>query len=584
MSLINFKSNENSKECINQKFLKIAGKEPNYSVDTETKTVDICCSPATKIGKSKDANIIVVLHGEIYYSCLDQASYLADKFAKYGDRFANEIHGSFAILLIDKVKDSVFLITDRINSRRVFYSQYQNSYCLSSHFSHQPWDTFPLDPTGIAWYLSNHSVRCNRTLFKGISIFERASIHQLSREEIKSEVYWNLKINLDHSKKSKKQLEIELSELLIQSVKRRLYDNSTPVLSLSAGYDSTTILGIFAYELQLSQVSCFAFDRGIPQPGSDAYQASLMAEKVGYSFELVESYTGNFIDFIVNNAQQSVGNELCSPCSEPDAWQTLRTKFSSTEHPAFFFGDECIGMGESYTLSDVFDLLASLQVFSFDRLSLLSSFLTNDLYEEFKNTLAEDIKIMIKNCPPTTNLHDAQFLLKLNEITANWILPYRESYPGQYGNVRNPLLDNDILNFIGSVPLPLRKNKFLYRHTVINRYPELFSIPRATSSGNYYLDLRTECIKHKSLIRSLIKSQDSRLDELIPPDVLLKLLDYVLIQALPTPSLKTQKLTFPQNFISKARRKFLPKKPKIPPTNAANILTKMLILRVALSH
>ena len=527
---------------------------------------------------------MVILHGEIYYSCLDQASYLADMFTEYGDHFAKEIHGSFAILLVDKVKDSVALITDRVNSRRIFYSQYQNNYCLSSHFSYQPCDAFPLDPTGIAWYLSNYSTRFNRTLFKGISIFKQACIHRLTKKEIKSIVYWICSINSPSNNITKKQYKTELFERLIASVKRRLYDHPTVFVSLSAGYDVSTILGILAHDLHLPEVNCFSYEHGIAQVGSDAYQAKLMAEKVGYPFEIIESYTGNFIDFIVNNAEQSIGNGLCWLCSELDAWQILKTKVTSIERPAVFFGDECFTLTKEHLLTTVFDVLISLRIYGFDQLSFLMSFLPNDTYEIFAEGIAEDIATMIPNISAMANLYDARHLLQIDEMHSNWLLPYRESYAGQYMNVRNPLLDNDVLDFVASLPDALQQDPSLRHDTVTNRYPKLFSIKRATSPGNCYFDLKRECEKHQVLLQELIKSKKSRLDELIPPHILLNLLDNVVKQPSSIPSSKKHLLEKLHNTFGKAHRKLFSSRPKIRPTNAANILTKILILRVALSR
>ncbi|MEB3160201.1 MAG: asparagine synthase-related protein [Synechocystis sp.] len=581
VSIVSFKCEQNDNYQAHHLFSDIVKQKPTYCFETNTKLIQISCSQATKIGKSKDANLFVMLHGEIYQSCLDQASYLADQFAKYGDRVVKEIHGSFAILLIDKLKDTVSLITDRINSRRVFYSNHHNYYCLSSHFGYQPWEMFPLDATGIAWYLSNYSVRCNRTLFEGISIFDRATIHQLSRENIHSQTYWDFKVNLGSNQKNKKQLQAELSELLIQSVKRRLYDSPHPVLSLSAGYDSTAILGILACDLKIPQLSCFSFDHGASKPGSDSFQAALMAQKVGCPFETIETYQGDFVGFIINNAHQAISNGLSWLSSEVDAWPTLKNKFSQIDNAAFFCGDECFGTG-NYMLINWLDVLASLRVYQFKQLDFLRFFLPAPIYQVFEQGISEDIETIIQRCLPHANFYDARFILDIDEATGGWLLPYRESFAGQFFNVRNPLLDNDILDFMATTPTSCRWNKSLFRSGVSKFYPELFSIPRATSPGNIYFDLTQAFITHEMPIRSLINHQKSRLDLLFSPEVLLNLLDYVISQPNLNISSKPNLAQKNQYLFGRIKQKIFPGKPKIRPTNAAHTLTKLLILRVAL--
>jgi hypothetical protein len=334
----------------------------------------------------------------------------------------------------------------------------------------------------------------------------------------------------------------------------------------------------------LPEVNCFSYKYGIAQVGSDAYQAKLMAEQVGYPFEIIESYTGNFIDFIINNAELSIGNGLCWPCSELDAWQILKTKVVSIESPALFFGDECFTLTKKYLLTNASDIFTSLWIYSFDQLSFLMPFLTDGIYEMFANGIAEDMAAMIPNDSPTANLYDTRHLLQINEIHSNWLLPYRESYAGQYMNVRNPLLDNDVLNFVASLPDVLQQDPSLRRDTVTNRYPKLFSIKRARSPGNCYFDLKRECEKHEVLLRKLIKDKKSRLDEIIPPQILLNLLDNVVNQPSSMPSSRKHLLEKLHSTLSKAHGKLFSSRPKIRPTTVANTLTKMLILRVALSR
>lgn len=567
-------------------FLKITKQRPTHCFKTNTQSIQLSCSPATQIGKSKDANIIVILHGEIYDSCLDQASYLADRFAEYGDHFAKEIHGSFTILLIDKARDTVSLITDRINSRRVFYSERQNYYCLSSHLSYQPWDDYPLDLAGIAWYLSNNGVRCHRTLFQGISTFTRATVHQLCKNEIKSQPYWEFKFLQETKRNTIKQFSNDLTDLLKAAVKRRLYDNANPFLSLSAGYDSTGILGILAYDLRIPEVSCFSLEHGIPQPGSDAYQAQLMADKTGYEFRLLETYQGDFIKFITDNAEYSIKNQLSQPCVDFDAWKTLKYELADLEKATIFFGDQCIGASKNYLLTNWDDVLNGLEVYPFERLSFLKTYLPNSLYQQLENGIAEDISSIIQACPSSLNFYDSKDILYINTIISEWLLPMRESFAGQFMNVRYPLLDNDLLDFIASTPTWLRRKKRLFCENVTTRYPQLFSIQRAYRRSNFYVDLDSEYIKNQSLIRELITNQESKLDEIITPDILIKMLDDIVNGALPVSLPPRSPLTgFEKLFrkIAKIGKLDLPYSPIVKPMGAANVLTRLLILRVALS-
>ena len=84
-----------------------------------------------------------------------------------------------------------------------------------------------------------------------------------------------------------RQMAEELQSLLIQAVRRRLYDNPNVFLSLSAGYDSTGLLGILAYDLRVPDVRCFSYEHGAPSPNSDAGLSRQMAECAGYAHETI---------------------------------------------------------------------------------------------------------------------------------------------------------------------------------------------------------------------------------------------------------------------------------------------------------
>jgi len=91
--------------------------------------------------------------------------------------------------------------------------------------------------------------------------------------------------------------------------------------------------------------------------------------------------------------------------------------------------------------------------------------------------------------------------------------------------VRNPLLDNDILDFMMTCPTPLRLDHRLYKETVTKMFPDLFKFKRATTSGfsTYSWERAALSVRHPE-IEEFVSNQDSPLDEYIPPDVILDLL------------------------------------------------------------
>ncbi len=218
-----------------RKFREIVGRGPDLAVSTPSYRACVALSAAEKVGEDEGGTVTVVLHGEIYEAVDNQAAWLAQRFAEHGFTWAREIHGSFALVAIDKARDRVAVITDRLNSRRLFASQIEGGVCISSHFSAQPSDSFDLDAAGVAWYITNRILGKSRTLLTGVSILKRACVHQLTPSGLDAAPYWLYSFGSTEKNRARRQMAGELKARLIQAVQRRLYDSPNVFLSLSAG-------------------------------------------------------------------------------------------------------------------------------------------------------------------------------------------------------------------------------------------------------------------------------------------------------------------------------------------------------------
>jgi len=475
-------------------------------------------SSSTQIAVDHNNQVTLILHGEIYSTNDNQAEFLLKQFIKRGIGFSKDINGSFAVLLIDKRNDTVALITDRINTRKVFCSKYKEGYWLSTSLYLHPTADVDLDPVGIACYLANGVVHNNRTLFDGVQTLERASVHILTQDGFHATRYWSYEFTKPHSSINEKELRAELSELLVESVKIRLKDNPKVFLSLSAGYDSTGILGIVGSKLK--DVNCFSYAHGEPASNSDEYAAREMASYFGFNHKIVESYKGNILNVIKHNA--NLGHGRAHLCDEVDAWIEMASDFSLTTPSVLFVGDECFGWTDC-ELNCIIDVLNSVAIYDFNRLSWFQNMLPKGTYDMLCNGLKEDMLQILKRCPTTRDRHDSKDFLYLDQRLNNVILPWREFFAGQFVVVRNPFLDNSILDFMKKIPSHLRCGKRLYKATITEMFPDLFQIERATTAS-YVPNWGEEFSSQRSAIEAAISSQDSKLDRIIPPEVILRLL------------------------------------------------------------
>jgi asparagine synthetase B (glutamine-hydrolysing) len=507
-------------DCLAE-FVRVTKRRPDMRVATKSFVGCLTLSPSVKVAVDRQRQVILILHGEVYNSMeADEAEYLLKQYFQQGQDFSKEINGSFAILIIDEAKDSIALITDRVNSRKVFSSEHKSGHWLSTSLSLHPTADHDLDVVGVASYLANGVIHNGRTLFEGVNILERACVHTLTDQGFRSLRYWTYEFNNLYSGVDQKRLRAELSELIVESVKTRLKDNPQIFLSLSGGYDSSGILGVLARILNVRGVKCFSYVHGRLWRNRDGYVSRKMADYFGFDHELLESYEGDFIEALRTNAAQCGGHAQF--CDEIDAWKRFASLYSGTARGVLLVADECFGWTDWNLFSDA-GVLASLAIRDFGVLSWLSKRMPEESYKRMYDELREETVQIISRCPPTEDYHQRKDFLYLDQRLNYRLLVWRERFAGEYMQVRNPFLDNGILDFMKKVPTGLRRGKHLYKKTITEMFPDLFAIKRAKVAG-FIPDWRDEFCRYTAAVEELIRSQASRLDNVVPPDVIFRLL------------------------------------------------------------
>jgi asparagine synthase (glutamine-hydrolysing) len=513
--------NTSDENRLQDEFVSIAKTQPNISIATKSFIISLVHSKAATVAIDHENDVTLLLHGEIYNTTQnDKAAFLLDQYVKLGIDFSKYINGSFVVLLIDKRNDTVYLITDRINSRKVFYSKYKGNYWLSTSLSVHPTSNVDVDPLGVAYYLANGVIHNNRTLFDGIRILERASIHRLTQDMFCRTRYWSYEFTNSSANIDQKELSVELESLLVDAVRIRLNGNPEVFLSLSGGYDATGILGILGSKLNVPNVHCFSYGLGDPKLNSDEHVSRLMASILGFDHRVVKSYKGNFLDVVSHNA--NLGQGISHFCDEVDAWIEMANDFSAASPSVLFVADECFGWTDCELYSNI-DVLNSLSINDSHGLRCFRNILPKGAYDMLYNGLNKDILLILRRCSLTEDYHDLKDFLYLDQRLNNLILPWREFFAGQFITVCNPFLDNSILDFMMKIPIHLRRGKYLYKQTITEMFPGLFQFKRAQTSS-YVPDWRNELNLQLSAIETSILSQDSKLDKIIPPEIILQLL------------------------------------------------------------
>jgi hypothetical protein len=448
---------------------------------------------------------------------------LVKGFAAQGPAYVKQLDGSFVIFLV--YDDEVYILTDRVGSRKAFYQRVGDCWLASTDIDVLPTAKCELNAHAVACYLANGVMLNGLTLYQGVSCAERASIHRFCGQRVTVESYWTYQYTYPEFSVRRRSggestaaagyeaaCREEFAELLIDGVKRRYAAAPTATISLSAGYDVRGILGILYHKLGARDLHCFSYASDInPKDGSDAAVSRKLAHACGFTHRVIESYDGDLVGHLAGNA--AAGHCIANFCDELAAWRHLRVGGDTADIIA---GDHAFGATKVPPDSDM-AILDSLSITGPSGVSWLRGRGDPRVFTRLTEGLSELTGALSAKAAGFANPYDKRDFLYLDQRICNFILPWREYISSQAGLVHNPYLSSALVQFWLKVPPHLRNYKALYRKVIREMVPDLFRIEFATSPG-YTPDWSSEMRLHQSELIELIHSTGSRLDEIFPPD------------------------------------------------------------------
>jgi len=293
-----------------------------------------------RVGDDPTGRVSVVLHGEIYEPGVSGPSDLARRFIERGESLLDDLNGSFALIVLDREADRLFVATDRVGSRRIFCSDDKDGYTLSSDLREQPTDRYPLDPIGVGWFLASGACINRRTPYEGVGTLGPAQVHELTPDGIRSREYWSYAIREPEGPVDEDQLAAELRERLVEAVRRRVDDGSELFFSLSGGHDCRGIVIALAASLGITDVRAFSYQYGEGKEGGDALVAARIAREAGFSHRTLLSYRG---DLLAQMSMEAHLGEGMLQATEVDIWPEMIAEFERAARPVLLVGDEYHG-------------------------------------------------------------------------------------------------------------------------------------------------------------------------------------------------------------------------------------------------
>jgi asparagine synthase (glutamine-hydrolysing) len=505
-----------------EQFKRKCGLAPNLVVRTRNVDVVIAHSSAVQVATDPSRNVTVFLHGDIYGDGgmrLEGARDLLDRYLNEGPMvLAKSLSGSHVILVVDGIHGFI-AITDRVGSRRIYAGGDSGGMWLTSEILLYPEGV--VDPAAVASYLVNRYIYNGRTIYRGVQSLERACVHRVDAHGIGSEAYWRFTYapREDSDSVATDRMMLELGELIRKAVRRRIPANGKVCISMSGGVDSRGVLGALLEESKSRGFELKAMSYGL-ESDTDVVAARSICAQFGINLHRV-SFRGNLSSAIKLNAD----------CSDavvffyPQGLDGLRDVISSLGSDSIMFvGDECFGLNmEGMTRSDFSfatfdDLLGFIGIRAPAKVPSYYSYGDTPAVE-IEEMLQSDNDALRRRCPGPPYSLDAFGFMYLDQRLPHLLLSWRENHLARFVRVANPLIDNDILEFLETVPPALRFDKRLYRATVAKTFPQVMGTPIVHDQGcsNEFLD--GLFVSQQFQIAEML-SCDSSLDAVLPRPVI----------------------------------------------------------------
>lgn len=429
------------------------------------------------------------------------------------------INGSFLLFIFDDLSKKSFVVTDRINSRKLYYYKDSAKWILTNNPKYFSKIDKELNIGGIACYLINGVVLNNNTLYRNILVFDRACLHQINGD-IKSRTYWHYTFTNEFKGIAKQELKKNFSELLLKSVSRRINAVKPNIcyLSLSGGYDSRFLLGALRELKSDVQIRTFSYGSEIKRTTGDDTIAEKMSKSLGFTHEMIPAYLGDFVRTVEMNAEYGLG--VSNFCDEADAWIQLKDQFEADSSSLLFVGDMYYMPGRDYkVINDKRIALYTSKIFPWYFLSPFLKYLPKEVTDKFINGYSSIFNGVLDRLPETNNFNDLKDFVYLDQRITHKLMVWRELFHSPFIRVGIPLLDNEILDFIRKLPIEYRHKKSLYIETIRDMFPDLFAYPMANNVWAYP-SWYGESIRSYNDVYKQIISQDSKLDQIIAPDII----------------------------------------------------------------
>jgi len=480
---------------------------------------DILCGTAHNV----QVGVSLGFYGEFYDSAFaaaksgkDVAEILIRKYLESGDEFPRSLDGSYVVFVTDEGRKRIQLFNDYYASRPLFYGTQGGRFYFSPEakgVARMPGFDAAIDEDAMATFLVNGNPLAEQTFYKNVKPLPPGTVLTIENGRVTRSELSRYAPCSETQDRGEDYYVHGLSELLLKAVGKQLRNPDRAFVPLSGGIDSRLIAGC-VHRITNGNLHTVSWGVDETLPNCDAFVARQVAGFLGSDHHFARRESEHLerdmaemlfrIDGLIDDPAVH-SNELC-------IMRRIREEFGGLY---VLRGEECFG----HTPEPTCDLEA-LGHWGIARLQdhpRAERLLNPSKLPAFRDQFGRMIQGILDGCP-SVNLTDRRdyfyFACRLFHYHS------RSAYSKRtVVDVRNPWLDRELLEFLQTVPVRYRINRYLYKKAGSAMFPELMSIPIASRNSleNWPQRFQKDADLQQFLVRHLFETHNS-LHEILNPD------------------------------------------------------------------
>jgi asparagine synthetase B (glutamine-hydrolysing) len=418
-------------------------------------------------------------------------------------RFDPVLLGGFFSLACVDAEGTLWVVADKRASEPVYYTTFGNVLCFAPEvqaLSGLQGVSKEKDCAAMASLIVAGHLYSDQTLYRGIRRLKGGHALRVADGNVQTVEYWRFAPGSRASRTSPVLLASELADRIVASVPRDLAGSKAEdtAVFLSGGYDSRAILGASAAVRSPSELRTVTWGLDEGEAGSDAAVALHLSQASGTSHRFFR------------RGGRDYGPSFEESCRYTE-WQSDVAAFHPEETAIMrqlrgdgfrrvLRGDEAFGWKRAVSSLTAAPFLVGLRPFHLAE--GLQAILRPEAYREMSEAsrpVWEEITRNLGDAEPN-QVKDRLYFTERLQNYLNSAAVYKRAFLDH----RNPLLSDEILEFMSCVPDELREHKELMKRAVKQIFPSLAAVPLASKSG---LEDWEKLMHVKSSFRSYLLAQ-----------------------------------------------------------------------------